>query len=64
MDLTRLAKLLELTTSNYDGEAPVAIRPSRSARSNEALKQFGLSWTELLVERSLSPQDVSDTAPP
>ena len=59
MAFTRLGKLLELTTSNHDGEALVAIR-----KANEALKQLGLSWTELLVERSLSPQDASDTAPP
>ena len=54
----RLAKLLEMTTSDHDGEAVTAIH-----RANEERDRLGLSWTELLVERSPVPQDASDTAP-
>ena len=56
--LTRIAKLLELTASPHDGEALAAIR-----KANELLQGLGGTWTKLIAERSLAPQDASDTAP-
>jgi hypothetical protein len=43
-NLRRLAKMLELTASNSDGEALSAVR-----RANEELKRLGMTWTELLL---------------
>jgi len=40
----RLAKLLELTASNHDGEALVAVR-----KANETIERIGITWTEILV---------------
>ena len=55
----RLAKLLEMTTSDHDAEALAAAR-----MANEERGRLGVTWTELLVERLISPQQPSDAAPP
>ena len=56
--MLRLAKLLELTASSHDGEALAAVR-----KANQERERLGLTWTELIAERSLAPQGASDTAP-
>ena len=47
-DLERLVKLMEMTTSNYDMEALLAVR-----RANILREKLGKTWAELLTPAPL-----------
>ena len=49
MDLTRLIKLMNLTTSTFDGEALNAIR-----KANLLLAESNISWAEFIKEKNIT----------
>jgi len=49
MDVTKLIKLMNLTTSTFDGEALNAIR-----KANLLLAESNISWAEFIKEKNIT----------
>jgi len=49
MDITKLIKLMNLTTSTFDGEALNAIR-----KANLLLAESNISWAEFIKEKNIT----------
>jgi len=53
MDITKLIKLMNLTTSTFDGEALNAIR-----KANLLLAESNISWIEFIKEKNITIKEI------
>ena len=53
MDVTKLIKLMNLTTSTFDGEALNAIR-----KANLLLAESNISWAEFIKEKNITIKEI------
>ena len=53
MDVTKLIKLMNLTTSTFDGEALNAIR-----KANLLLAESNISWIEFIKEKNITIKEI------
>lgn len=53
MDITKLSKLMQLTTSTYDGECLTAIR-----KANLLLAENDLTWETFIKEKNITIKEI------